>query len=518
MRNWTHADKRAHQEWEDLCHQIKRSTEDTVSETPSEQKERKEILQNDFVKFCRHYFGNHYMDSDFAWFHKKAAKEITADPKIFGILEWPREHAKSVFVNVMVPMWLYARGEITGMVVVSANQDKAQMLLSDLQAEFVSNQRWIKDYGELAKYGDWSEGKFATTDGYGFWALGRGQSPRGIRKAANRPNYGVIDDIDDKVIVKNEKRVRETIDWILEDLYGALSIKGARLLVAGNRIHKNSILANLVGDIEPEDPKHEGRYHLKVYAIETKWHNKASAENGQPAWKERYTLAELTDKMEKMGYRAARREYFHEHMEEGIVFKIEWIHWVKTLNDKKYDAVEVYCDPSFKHSKDADYKAIVVVGKQKKYLDVLYAWVRKSSVKSMVHVFYDLYDRFENKARYYIEANMLQDLLLDEFDTEADQREYHMPIRGDKRKKPDKFTRIENLTPLFERGLVRFNEKERKNPDMQMLIQQILGFPYTHDDGPDALEGGIYHLQKIRRAGKAFKPRMGKYRRTTKRH
>lgn len=509
-------EQRLYKEWLDLCDTIKLATESIPVETEKEKDKRKKRLRMDFNEFCKYYFGNHYMKDPFAWFHLSAAQDITEDPGFFGTLEWPREHAKSVFLNVMMPLWLYARGELQGMITVSANEDKAKTLLADLQAEFVSNKRWINDYGELARFGDWRDGAFSTTDGYGFWAFGRGQSPRGTRKAQHRPNYAVVDDIDDKVIVKNQQRVKEAVNWILEDLYGALSIKGARLVIAGNRIHKYSILSHIVGDVEPDDVVNPDRYHSKVYAIENSKHEKADPEDGRPAWKERYTIAQLVDKMDKMGFYASRREYFHEHHEEGNTFKKEWINFKKCLHWSKYDEIIVYCDPSFKSSKTSDYKAIVALGVLGTEIHGLTCWIRKASVSAMVNRMYDYFETYENHARYYIEANMLQDLLLDDFYDVGVSRGYQMPIRGDKRKKPNKESRIEAITPLFERGVFYFNEDEKQRSDMKQLIKQFKGFPYGHDDGPDATEGGIHYLQS-KRKGKPFLARTGNYNTQSKR-
>jgi len=509
------ADLRAYEEWLKTCEQIRKATAHSLQESDKSKEARKARLRTNFQEFCRYYFP-HYMDSDFGWFHKKAARDIYNDHRIFAILEWPREHAKSVFGNIMLPLFLYVNGELDGMVTVSANQDKAITLLSDIQAEFKANHRFIHDYGERAKMGDWRDGQFATTDGIGFWAFGRGQSPRGIRKGAKRPNYGVIDDIDDKIIVRNRQRVRDAVDWILEDLYGAMSIKGARIVVLGNRIHKYSILAHLVGDLEPEDKPHPDRYHLKVYALEDKRHRKSNLLKGRPAWIERFTIAELEDKINKMGVLAAGREYFHEHHQEGHVFRHEWIEYVKPLHYKKYDSLISYCDPSFRGSKDNDYKAMVLIGKKGIKIHILDLWIRQATVSSMVKTHYDWYDRHENFARYYMEANAMQDSLLDEFAVEAELRDYHMPIRGDKRAKPNKIERIENLQPLFERGLIGVSEKLRGLPDTQTFLDQLLGFPYGHDDGPDALEGGVYYVQRTTRS-QHFQPRMGKYRRKTAR-
>lgn len=497
----TRAEQRAWQEYLDLCTRIESQTAGLIqNESEDEKQKRKAELRDDPVKFCSYYF-QHYMDSDFAWFHKKAMQKIANTKDLFAVLEWPREHAKSVIIDIFMPMYLYASEQLTGMLLISSNETKAKGLLGDLQAELESNQLWINDYGNLCSFGKWQDGHFVTNDGIGFWAFGRGQSPRGVRVGEKRPNYASIDDIDDKVLVRNQKRVLDTRDYVLEDVFGAMPITGSRLIVAGNRIHKASTLAYLVGDVEPNDPKRKGIYHLKVYAIENNRHGKASFENGRPAWK-RYTLAMLKAKFDKQGYVSSRREFFHEHHEEGHVFRNEWINWRPSLSTKSYDHLIVYCDPSFKSKQKNDYKAVVLVGKKGKRYDIIDAWVRQASVKSMVAVFYDWYDEVENAARYYMEANFMQDSLIDEFDEEADSRGYFVPITPDKRNKPNKEVRIENLQPLFERGHLCFNEKLKKSPDMQTLVQQFTGFPFAHDDGPDAVEGAIFLLQKRGRSSR----------------
>lgn len=91
----------------------------------------------------------------------------------------------------------------------------------------------------------------------------------------------------------------------------------------------------------------------------------------------------------------------------------------------------------------------------------------------------------------------MQDLLMDEFRKEGEKVGFQIPIVGDGRKKPDKFARIEAMQPLFERGDILFNEREKESQGMQVLVEQLLGFERgskVHDDAPDALEGGIWIL------------------------
>lgn len=509
----TKNEQKAWEEYLAKCEEIQNSTTPTKNETEKEKKTRIKSLTSDFVKFCKYYFGN-WMDSDFGWFHKKAAKEITERKNGIFVLEWAREHAKSVFSCVFMPMFLKARGEFTGMVLVSANADKAKGLLSDIQAQLSSNQKFIADFGQQVHFGDWRSGEFMTKDGCGFWSFGRGQSPRGIRKNAKRPNLAIVDDIDDKKIVKNQARVQEAVDWIWEDLYPAMPIKGCKLIFAGNRIHPKSILAHVVGDIDEHTPKNKKIVHIKVYAIEDQYHRASwfGQKGARPAWKERYIMKALKEKFSPMPESSVQGEYFHKHIPKGTIFKRDWIHYVKPLKKSKYKGIVFYCDPSFKDTKASDTKAIIGIGKTKDgKIDILHVWVRRTSIKNMVGAFYDSYGMYESYANYWIEANMLQDLFLDEFDTEAEERGYNLPIRKDKRKKPDKVTRIMNLEPLFQRGKIRISEDLKGSPDLQTFFEQLFSFPFgINDDAPDALEGAIIKINKSTKTSN-FKPRFGNY-------
>lgn len=505
-------EKREYEEWKAEQKETLKA-EPIANETPAAKRKRIALLLGNFDKFCRYYLEK-FMESDFAWFHKKAVKTVLDNTDLILVCEWPREHAKSVLCDVMLPLFLKARGELTGMVIASANQDKANGLLADIQAQFMFNKRYIADFGEQYRSGKWSDGKFTTADGIGFWSFGRGQSPRGIRNEALRPNFGIVDDIDDAGVVKNPERVKEATDWVLGDLYGAMPTKQSRLIIAGNRIHKNSILANIVGDVNENDPKKEDIEHIKVFALENpKTHKKDLSEAGVPAWKERYTREEILKKINRQGSRIGLREFFHEHIVLGRFFRQEHLPWVKTLPLSNYEKLVTYCDPSYKDTKKNDFKAIALVGKTGPYFDVIKAFCRQCTTAEMVRGHYNLADEVpENKTcPHYMEANFIQDIHLKQYDTESEQRGYSIAIRGDKRKKPEKLERIEDLSAHTERGHLRFNQDEKHSPDMQELRDQFLGFPDAeHDDGPDAVEGAIYKLNKPS-IGKKTTARTGKY-------
>ena len=97
--------------------------------------------------------------------------------------------------------------------------------------------------------------------------------------------------------------------------------------------------------------------------------------------------------------------------------------------------------------------------------------------RRMVRWWYDLHERMIVAGvicYYYIEANFLQDIILDEFTREGNLRGYQLPIRADKRKKPDKFQRIEGISPLWERGFVFYNADRQNDPDTLAGLEQTL--------------------------------------------
>jgi phage terminase large subunit-like protein len=392
------------------------------------------------------------------------------------------------------------------MILVGKNCDDASGLVSDVQAELQYNPLFINDFGSQVTLGSWEEGDFVTSDGIQFIAVGRGQSPRGIRNREKRPNYCSCDDIDDDELVQNPDRVGKVVDWILGSLYGALAIKQSRFVMVGNRIHKKSVLAHIVGDTDENQPKRKGIFHSKIKAVI----------NGRPSWPERYTMEELQRKFDRMGYYLTQREYFHNPVVKGKIFKSEWITWGKVPALKDMDMIVGYLDPSYKPKTTNDYKAFRVWGAKGHRRYLLKSFVRQTSITEVVKFMYDYYELTRDKCvvNFYMEEVFLQGMFFDDFEAEAIERKYYLPVAGDNRQKPDKFSRIQSLSPLYERGVAIYDERERANPDCQTGLEQLLGFEKgsnVHDDAPDADEGALFILNKVGRVNSA-KPVLGKRR------
>jgi predicted phage terminase large subunit-like protein len=488
----------AYEQWKLHCEAVQKSTTIDRTEKPADKQARINRARKDYAFFVEHYFPL-WAKSKCGKFQIDAANTVLKNKNFKAVFKWARGHAKSTHFDVMIPMWLMIQQprQINVMVLVGKSQDNANTLLSDIQAELMYNQRYIHDYGEQFQQGSWEEGEFVTQSGIAFFARGRGQSPRGLRYRDNRPDYIVIDDLDDDELVQNESRVSKLTDWVKEALFGALDGGRGRFIMVGNLISKNSVLANIA--------KTEG-VHVSQVDV---WDKK-----GNVSWAEKWTKDEVKALQEFQGYRSFQKEYMNNPITEGAVFKNNWIKWKKLPSLKKYDELVVYCDPSFKSSLKNDYKAIKLWGKIGTELHHIKAFVRQTTVSEMVRWFYDLHETLPEGVvcDYYIEANFLQDIILDEFTQEGNNRGYQLPIRPDRRSKPDKFQRIEAISPLWERGFVYYNIDLQNDRDMLTGIEQLLAFEKgnkSHDDAPDADEGAIYILQKRTRVD-ALPPSFGK--------
>ena len=494
--------KEAREKWEKHCRWLQESTMVGHAERGKDKEKTKKRLLADYEFFTQTIFPHYCTDKDGKLipngdFHNEWAYAVKNDPNFKGVAEWPREHAKSVHCTIILPMWLKAHGELDGAILTSKSEDDAKRLLGDIQAELKCNELYIYYFGEQYNQGSWEEGSFITKDEVFFYAKGRGQSPRGIRYKNKRPNLGIADDMDDDEIVNNQHRVIKVVKWLLSAFIGALALKQSRFIMVGNRIHPKGILAHMVGDVEHDDPKREGLFHSKIYATQN------GELDGEPTWWQNFSKAVLQARFKFIGTIEALKEFFHKYVLEGKRFKTEWIHWDKVFPLDKYDALVVYFDPSYKASTSNDFKAIRFWGKIGIKKHLLQSFVRQTTITQAVKWMYDLYESLpdgqQSRVQFYMEDVFLQDQFFADFEAEAELRGYYMPIRGDKRDKPEKFARIEAMTPMYERGHVVWNEAEKKSPDAQNGLLQYLGFEKgsaIHDDAPDADEGAWYYLDK----------------------
>lgn len=444
---------------------------------------------HDYAAFVRRYFG-HYAPVACAPQHLEAAARVAADPHYHGLWKWFRGAAKSTHASLMLPLWLACRGELRFGLIVGKTLRDASRLLGDLRTEVEENAELRADFA--------IEVERATTELVVFAcggervtvrALGMGQSPRGLRAGAQRPDYIVADDLDHRALSQNPDRVRRMTDWVLEDLLGTFDIGRGRFVLVNNLFSRTSILYTL---------EQTGRFDLLEM-------NAFDAE-GMPTWPAKYGDGEWLRERERMlGYTAFMREYQNTPIDTGTVIRPEWVRYGAARELSEYAALVCYIDPSYSHSTRADYKAAKLWGLLHTAAGPEYhhlaAFVRQAPMGELVQWCYDKYAQWGRPANltFIIEGTMQPVELQAPFTAEGVRRGGFVPITTDPRKKPNKLARLESIAGLWQQGRVVYAEALQHDADTQVGLAQWYALGQgskAHDDGPDADEGALYLLAR----------------------
>ena len=439
---------------------------------------RKERSRRDVIYFLQTYLP-HYFDKEFAQFHKEwiALSQVEEEPVFIAA---PREHGKSAILSLGVPMHDICFEIKHLVVIVSDTEDLASDFVAFIRLELEENERIKQDFGQL-KGTSWRWGDYdlLTSNGVRVKARGRGQRIRGLRNRQYRPDRLVIDDLENDKNVRNPRLVKETIKWLLTAVLGSLA-ENYSLLMVGNIINKKSVLAQM---IEAEDEDGKPKFISRVY--------KAIQDNGQPLWPDVWPLHRLEKRKRQQGSVFFNQEMMNDPKDEEGAFREGWIiyYHFNILTGKELFKV-TFIDPSVGQGETNDYKAIITIGYEPDtaLYHCLDAFIRRCSIDQMIRASYNRYEEFK-PIFVGLETNGFQRLLLRDFDHEAKTRGYHLPIRQ-VNQITAKETRVLRLSPLTERGIVRF---QKGQGDQGLLIEQLIYFPSStvNDDGPDALEGAI---------------------------
>lgn len=491
-------DRRAKDAYLDRLRMIKESGSFDPFESKEHQRARIAKAKKDVGYFVSEYL-SHYATAKSAKFHIRLAN-LALKLKVLNILvRWGRGLAKSVWCDVIIPLWLWINDDISYMVVVGNNYDKAKILLSDLQAEFEANQKLIHDFGEQQTSGNWEDGYFRTRNGFIAKALGMGQSPRGLRLGSKRPDYITADDLEDKDTIKNQKRQREIARWIEKDLIPTMDGPRRRFLMPNNHFHPVTIQEVL--------RERHSKWKLdRVNAYDTVTYD--------PAWPEKYSAQYYREVEETIGVMAAHAEYNHEPHIEGAVFTEDMIQWSKI--PQAFDSIVGHWDVAYSNKATADYNAVRVWGLRDNKYYLIDCYVRQSKMKGAVSWIAQFQKNSTLQVRWQFESQFWNDELDRTINEVEAEEAISLRLRKVDLPKGNKLDRIMSTHPLYQNGRIYYNEKLQSHSDTQIGLMQLYGIEpgyNTNDDAPDADERCFTELGIVARKNKAKKTnRSGAYR------
>ncbi len=465
---------------------LRNSSSFNAHETPVEQQQRIAAAQSDPVTFAETYLP-HYCSSPCAGFQDEAARRILRTPDIRIVLRWARAHAKSVWADVIIPLWLWARGEKMYAVIIGSSQDRARTLLSDIQAEFEANPRLIHDFGDQQMLGSWQDGEFTTKGGFTGVAMGMGQSVRGLRKRALRPTYIVLDDCETRQLCKNPKRLAEMVNWVEQDVLGTMDGPVQRLVIANNRFAPDMIQVRLLDK------------HKSWVCHEVKAYDPATY---APTWPEKYTADYWRAKEREDGVLAVRAEYLHEPHVEGSIFTDDLFNWGKPPRLDHLVRIVAHWDVAYAGTKTADFNAVRVWGLDKDNRFWLLATFCKQAKMAAAVRWMVEFDRALPESvvvHWQYEAQFWNDELERTLADVVKAERHELNIRKAERSKANKYDRMLTLHPYYQNGRVWYSEKLKADADTQVALAQLKGIEpgyNTHDDAPDADEQAISILSR----------------------
>ncbi len=470
------------------------------SEAEYDKNRRVKNLEKDPEAWFRYYFED-FCTSPAADFHIAATHRLLQHEEWFEVRAWSRELAKSSR-TMMEVLYLtlvgYPENEKiklprktkkatvkknlrrtkSNVLLISNSLENAKRLLDPYRANFEQNEKIKKDYGIQEKQGSWSADEFVTVSGVSFRAIGAGQSPRGTRNQAKRPDLILFDDVDTDEDCRNPEVIQKRWKWIQEAVIPTRSVSGPLLILfCGNIIAQDCCVLRATKFAD----------HTDTVNIRN--------EQGLSTWPEKNKESDIDRVLSLISLSSAQKEYFNNPVSEGAVFSS--ITYKPCLLLSEYDKLVCYTDPSYKESRNNDFKATVLCGRKGDEFHILKAFVFQGTVARMIDAHYEIMDYVGNANCYYfLEQVFLQEMFLQEFYEAGKQRGRMVPVTGDKRAKPDKYMRIESLLePLCRNGKLFLNDAERNTSGMRVLEQQFLAFgpgSNAHDDGPDAVEGAIW--------------------------
>ncbi len=454
-------------------------------DSPEKQERRRGRAAADPLYFCRTYLPHYFTHAPAAFhyeligFLEQRGEEVVTPVAAAA----PREFAKTTVCafGYVLHQICFARRHF--IIIGSDTEDLASDLTAYLYMELLYNERLHQDFGELVK-ANRAVDDFITLNDIRVKARGRGQRLRGLKHKQWRPDLVILDDLENDVNVRNPEIVQQILDWVKSAVYPSLDARG-NLMIIGTILRWRSALHLML--TSPEEPY--CHFQRQIY--------RALQEDGSSLWEARHPLTKLTQQKQMMGSLAFNREKMNEPAPESGFFREEWIHYYHPDSLKDRELVVVgFFDPSLESGAGSDYKAAVTVGwdRREMIFYLMDAFIQKTTLEQTLEAVFNRHQEYGYQV-FGVEDNLFQRLLLKEFERLGQERGLALPVKGVTNRLA-KETRVASLSPLLERGKIRFI---RGHSDQELLVEQLLYFPSRtmHDDGPDALEGAIRLAQEM---------------------
>lgn len=508
--------------------------------SPEAQKRRYESTRHDTELWGRAYMP-HYFTHESSLFHQDLDALMNFRGKWIFPLHGPREHGKSARARVSL-MRKMLSGEINYWVFCSEHLFLAKAHIMYIYLELIENPRIVQDYDIKIISFDQSEGKLQlivkhraarTKKRVMLQATSYGTSSKGLLFMNYRPDGAIVDDFENTRTSRNRRISGEKLDWILQELYGAVT---GMILWLGNTGHDSSALymamlkvygseeklkkflkygtapgeiAALFGYEEVREIPEEMRVksadgeasEALIHPISYRATTLMPDGSTRYLWPERFSPDYYESAKITLGhlYEGENNGY---PVKIGKLFKPEFSGEYEKLPELEYWLS--WFDPAFGKSGSSCYKAwVILASSDGRDFYIVDAYCRQGTdINEAIDAWYKAFEKYETYGLRYglYENNFGQDDRIEEvLDRHQLMQGYRLNVAGQSNA-GNKHARIESMEPAW--NLKSFHWPKNMNHDVAALYDQCIGYPDAeYLDGPDALESCYSRLRRNCRQG-----------------
>ena len=459
------------------------------------------------------YYFTHYFFMKSAPFHKEMAKDAEFDGHKFLYWIMFGESAKTTWAKIKV-IHLICYGLKKNIGWVSHDLKKSAKQVMSIAGELKGNKKILKDFGHLfwedpvmlkKKSRSKTFSEFSTSNDVNIKAISTGGSTRGDVQDEFRPDFYVIDDIENMKTARSIK-VTESVILYIEELLRGRAVD-CDVLILANRIARNGSVAWLEKHLD-DNPKaliHEVKIYDKKGNITwpskfketTKEADKVNARIKNP----KRHVKSLEQIRHDLGTQGFNREMMNEPLDNaGSPVRFEWIRREPKPQDETLE-MGIACDPAISEKSSADYFALCSGGRHKETgkIYVTKSYKTRCNITEQVNLCVN-WHRLYPGAWFRIETVAYQKALAQLLSNKT-RDDIYIPITEFK-PNTDKLMRVQAIVPFIERGDIVFCEGR----DIDDLIQSLCEFPFAeHDDDVDSFVSMIEGFIRLKKTpGLAF--------------
>ena len=419
---------------------------------------------------------SHYLKNKIPEFHFDIYKDLQDDNIGFLEIIAFRGSAKSTIISLIYALWCAVFSKRNFIILCSDTHAQAKQIITNLIYELEHNEQLIKDFGSFKDpKEDWTATNIFLKTGVRIMSRSRGQKIRGLRSMQYRPDLIILDDIENIEAVRIKEQRDKTEEWFASDVIPSLDPERGKLVVAGNMLHKDSLLSRLKEKILAGRDK--GVY--KEFPLITA--------DGYNLWPSRFTAEKIQQTKKDGGIRFFQREYLLQIIasNDQLVKKVSYYTELPRL-----ERLAIGVDLAISKKETADYTSINIAGEtaDRKIYNLANIYGKWNFNEALEKIF----DWYSQYTRIFPELPInlgFEDVAYQKAAIEEFHRRYGImptPIKTTK----DKRARLEVLLPYFENDQIVF-----KREGMEDLINQLLNFGIERYD--DCVDAGMMSWQLL---------------------